>query len=443
MPSAATYDSHDLPMPTATVADVAIIGGGAAGLATAIFAARHRPRRDVLILDGAKKLGAKILVSGGGRCNVTNVWVTPDDFYAPSRPVVKKILAAFSEQDAAAFFRELGVALHEEQWGKLFPDTNSARTVLDALLREADRLGVRIATDSRVESIDRVQFGGDGNACEFRITTTRGPVLARRVVLATGGKSLPRTGSDGHGYELAKGLGHTIVPTTPALAPLVLAGDFHKGLSGIALDVEITARVQGEKPVRVRGPMLWTHFGVSGPAAMDVSRVWHRAALESRPVELTANLLPPDPAASRAADTFEAEEQRWIELAARSPRAHLKSALCERLPARLVDAVLTALSIDGRTALAHLSREARRRLILALQAWPLPVTGSRGYTHAEVTAGGVALNEINPSTMESRKCTGLYLVGEILDVDGRIGGFNFQWAWSTGFVAGKALSHEP
>ncbi|GJQ26561.1 MAG: membrane protein [Phycisphaerae bacterium] len=436
-----TSDSRDPLMPPATLADVAIIGGGAAGLATAIFAARHRPRLDVLILDGAKKLGAKILVSGGGRCNVTNARVTPEDFYAPSRPVVKKILAAFSENDASAFFRELGVALHEEQWGKLFPDSNSARTVLDALLREAGRLGVRIRTDSRVERVDRLQSGV--GASEFRIGTSRGPVLAQRVVLATGGKSLPKTGSDGHGYEIAKSLGHTIVPTTPALAPLVLSGGFHKGLSGIAHEVEITARVQGEKPVRVRGPMLWTHFGVSGPAAMDVSRIWHRAALEGRPIELTANLLPADATARGTAGTFEAEEQRWIEHAVREPRTQLRNALGRRLPARLVDAVLAELSMDGRIALAHLSREVRRRLIRALHQWPLPVVDSRGFVHAEVTAGGVALNEIDPATMASRKCPGLYLVGEILDVDGRIGGFNFQWAWSTGFVAGRAMSREP
>lgn len=442
MHDAATSDSRDPLMQPATIADVAIIGGGAAGLATAIFAVRHRPRLDVLILDGAKKLGAKILVSGGGRCNVTNARVTPEDFYTPSRPVVKKILAAFSEHDAAAFFREIGVGLHEEQRGKLFPDSNSARTVLDAMLREADRLGVRIRTDSRVERVERLQSGG-GGASEFRIATSRGPVLAPRVVLATGGKSLPKTGSDGHGYELAKSLGHTIVPTTPALAPLVLSGDFHKGLSGIAHDVELTARVRGQKPVHVRGPMLWTHFGISGPAAMDVSRVWHRATLDDRPVELTANLIPSGEAAHGTADTFEAEEQRWIEQATRAPRTQLRNALGQCLPARLVDAVLEALSIDGRTALAHLSREVRRRLILALRAWPLPVSDSRGYAYAEVTAGGVALNEIDPTTMASRKCPGLYLVGEILDVDGRIGGFNFQWAWSTGFVAGRAMSREP
>lgn len=441
MHDAATSDSRDPLMRPATLADVAIIGGGAAGLATAIFAARHRPRLDVLILDGAKKLGAKILVSGGGRCNVTNVRVAPEDFYTPSRPVVKKILAAFSENDAAAFFRELGVTLHAEQWGKLFPDSNSARTVLDALLREAGRLGVRIRTDSRVERVERLQ--STAGSSEFRIVTWRGPVLAPRVVLATGGKSLPKTGSDGHGYEIAKSLGHTIVPTTPALAPLVLRGGFHKGLSGIAHEVELTARVPGEKPVRVHGPMLWTHFGISGPAAMDVSRVWHRAALEGRPIELTANLLPSDATARGTADTFEAEEQRWIEQATREPRTQLRNALGQRLPARLVDAVLAELTIDGRTALAHLSREVRRRLILALRQWPLAVVDSRGFAHAEVTAGGVALNEIDPATMASRKCPGLYLVGEILDVDGRIGGYNFQWAWSTGFVAGRALSREP
>jgi len=404
--------------------DVAIVGAGAAGLATAIFAARQEPDRTIVALDGAKKLGAKILVAGGGRCNVTNERVSASDFCGGNRNTIKQVLAAFPASRTVEFFRELGVTMHVEEHGKLFPDSNSAKTVLAALIAEAERRGVRLLPDHRVREIVR---GGEG----FTVKTSQGDLAARAAVLATGGRSLPKSGSDGGGYAMAQALGHSLVPTTPGLVPLVLDGDFHIPLSGIAQEVELTVSIEGGKPIRIRGAMLWTHFGVSGPAVLDASRHWHRAVLEDRKVMLSANLLP--------GCDFAAAEKKLIEAAAAQPKALLHNALAALVPVRAAEAIVRRLGIEPRIVMAHLGKEVRRTLVHALVEWPLPVRESRGYNFAEVTAGGVPLGEVVPSTMASRVCPGLVLVGEILDVDGRIGGFNFQWAWSSAYVAGCAL----
>lgn len=404
--------------------DVAIVGAGAAGLATAIFTARRRPDLRVVALDGAKKIGAKILVSGGGRCNVTNAVVTADDFFGGSRNTIRRVLSALPVESTRAFFDEIGVALHEEENGKLFPDSNSARTVVAALLAECGRRGVRVLPEHRVHLIER---HGD----EFQISTSGAPVQSRVTVLATGGLSLPKTGSDGGGYALARSLGHTLISTTPALAPLVLDGELHTGLSGVAHDVDLIARRDGAKAYRRRGALLWTHFGISGPEPMNVSRVWHRARIEGSQVRISTNLLPDR--------TLESAEADLIEFASAHPRQSLSAALASWLPFRVVAALLVQLDVDGGVPLAHLPRESRRRVVAALLDWPLPVRDSRGYGYAEATAGGVPLTEIDPTTMQSRTCPRLFLVGEILDVDGRIGGFNFQWAWAGGFVAAQGI----
>ncbi len=405
--------------------DVLIIGAGAAGLATAIFTAQRCPNQRVIALDGARTLGAKILVAGGGRCNVTNARVTPADYNGGSRNAIKRVLAAYPVAETIAFFEKLDVRLHEEEHGKLFPNSNKARTVLDALLAAAQRARAIVKTDHRVSDIERA---GD----EFRVATNHGDFTARHVVLATGGLSLPKTGSNGAGYTFARALGHSIVPTMPALEPLALTGDFHAPLSGIAQDVEITVSVRDEKPVRLTGALLWTHFGVSGPVVLNASRHWRRAQLEQRPVTVTLNMLPGEDFAS---------VERWLlETTQSMPRKSLRRLLGERLPARVADALPAHLQIDPQTELAHFARDARRRLAHALVALPLPVSSGRGYKYAEVTAGGVSLREINSATMESRCCPGLYLVGEILNVDGRIGGYNFQWAWASAHVASDALA---
>ena len=414
-----------LSMPDAAdTVDLVIVGGGAAGLATAIFTRRHAPHLRVVCLDGAMRIGAKILVSGGSRCNVTNRVVTERDFWGGSTRVVRSVLRAFPAAQAAAFFAEIGVALHEEEDGKLFPDTHRARTVLDALLSEVRRVGAELHVGERVTDIGPEPEG-------FVITTSRRRLRARAVVLATGGRSLPKTGSDGAGYALAGRLGHGYVGTTPALVPLLLDGDRHSGLSGTSHSAQLTIRTEGHRDTRLEGALLWTHFGASGPVVLNASRHWHRARLEGRNVEVVLSLCP--------GETFESIEE-WLQIQARDrPRAQVSTALAARIPAAVADAWAHAVDVQGVT-LSHLARDARRRLIQALLASPLAVRDSRGYNMAEATAGGIPLDEIDPARMASRRCTGLYLVGEMLDVDGRLGGFNFQWAWSSAWVAGRAVA---
>jgi predicted Rossmann fold flavoprotein len=404
-----------------------IAGAGAAGLATAIFARRSNASRSVLLLDGAKQPGAKILVSGGARCNVTNTSVAETDFWGGRRSIVRQILRAFPADRTVAFFATLGVPLHEEADGKLFPDSNRARDVLEALLREAGAAGATLLAGRRVLDVLPSPNG-------FRIVTAQGEIDAARVVLATGGRSLPKSGSDGAGLEIARRLGHTVVETTPGLTPLLLAADegIHRELSGVAQHVELTVWIDGAAAERVPGAMLWTHFGVSGPAALNASRHWLRARVEGRAVTITVNFC-------GGAD-FDAIDREWTARAAARPTTSVLHALAAAMPASAAGALLRQLSIDGGCALAHFTRDDRRRLAHALTAWPLQVAGARGYNYAEVTAGGVALPEIDPATMESRVCPGLFLVGEMLDVDGRIGGFNFQWAWASAKVAGTALA---
>jgi predicted Rossmann fold flavoprotein len=413
-------------------ADAVIVGAGAAGLATAIFAARASPGLRIHCLDGARHVGAKILVSGGSRCNVTNRVVTERDFWGGSPRVVSRVLRAFPAERAVRFFDELGVTLHEEEHGKLFPDTNRAQTVLEALLGEARARGVVLETGARVTGLRQ----HDG---VFIVERQGGePLAARAVALATGGRSLPKSGSDGFGYSLAAAFGHGCVATTPALAPLLLRGDAHGALAGVSHPAALTLRTAGKTAIRLEGSLLWTHFGISGPVVLNLSRHWHRAMLGASAgageptVDVRLSVLP--------GETFETVE-RWLldEVAARA-RAQVMTVLASRLPNAVAGAWLTLAGLDRALTMAHLQRDDRRRLAHALTDAPLDVADSRGYTFAEVTAGGVPLDEIDPATMESTRQRGLYLVGEILDVDGRLGGFNFQWAWSSGWVAGHALA---
>ena len=403
-------------------ADLIVIGAGAAGLATAIFAVRQAPALRVICLDGAARVGAKILVSGGGRCNVTNVEVTERDFWGGSSRVVRSVLRAFPAVNTVAFFAELGVQLHEEEDGKLFPDSNKARDVLNALLGALRQGRISLHNGQRVQAVSREADG-------FIVTATSCRYRAKAVALATGGRSLPKTGSDGSGYGLAAAFGHGFVETTPALVPLLLDGDRHATLSGVTHPARL--RVRSKDPIDLDGALLWTHVGVSGPVALNASRHWHRARLEGRPVEIGLNLCP--------GEHTESLEAWLLEQAAARPRAQVATVLSARLPAAVAAEWTRRLGLDAITV-SHLTRDARRGLIRALLATPLDIRDSRGYSFAEVTAGGVPLDEIDPGSMESRCCSGLFLVGEILDVDGRLGGFNFQWAWSSAWVAGRAIA---
>ncbi|HYD50889.1 MAG TPA: aminoacetone oxidase family FAD-binding enzyme [Terriglobales bacterium] len=467
--------------------DCVVVGAGAAGLSAAIFAAQAGAR--VHVLEGAAKVGAKILISGGGRCNVTNAAVSPRDFNG-RQPVVRNILAAFDEHAARAWFESLGVQLKTEQHGKLFPVTDSARTVVDALLRRCAELNVDIVTKWRLAAIERIAEG-------FRLHPTDGEaIVCRRLVLATGGRSLPRTGSDGHGWQVVRGLGHTVTPTFPALVPLVLRADFfHGSLSGLSHLVELSTFASGKLADRRCGSLLFTHFGISGPVVLDASRHYlfasfaqggsavdakdceaegttessttppeggdrsvpprsstfakatvdkpersymagHVARLgtpprSTEPSSIVCNFFPGNDAA--------AIDARLVAASRAHPRQRPPSYLEGLLPARLAAALGDYAGVAA-TPLAELSKAHRRKLVQVLAALELPVERARGWDFAEVTAGGVPLDEIDYRTMQSRKTPGLYLIGEMLDCDGRIGGFNFQWAWSTGYLAGNAIA---
>ena len=414
--------------------DVLVVGAGAAGLATAIFARRSSRALRVLLVDGARRPGAKILVSGGGRCNVTNRTVTEKDFCGSSPASIRRVLKALSVERTIAFFEEVGVRLHEEPLGKMFPDSNRARDVLDALLGEAARLGVERLDDHRVHSISKGDAG-------FTVRAGDDTIVARQVVLATGGQSLPKSGSDGGGFALARALGHTIVPPVPALVPLVLAQESSlpfAELAGLTHDVEITVWLDGRVATRICGSLLWTHVGISGPAALDVSRHWSRAKASGVPVSLTLSACP-----GARFETMDGELQARC---AQRPRASVHTVVSTLVPSALASTLLRTLHTDPQSAAGALSRAARRDLAHALTEWPLPVVDTRGYNHAEVTAGGVPLADVHPSTLQSRICPGLFFAGEVLDVDGRLGGFNFQWAWASAHAAAHGLlsqTHTP
>ena len=418
--------------------DLCIVGAGAAGLAAGIFAAEQNPHLRIELLDGAKTIGAKILVSGGGRCNVTHDVVTPDDFFG-TRHLVRNVLAAFPVEETVRWFASLGVDLKCEETGKLFPVTDKARTVLEALLARSRALGIVLRSGHRVTDIvrlDGTEVAGKPEPARFVIRHREGETVARRVILATGGRSLPRTGSDGSGYGLARRLGHQVTPTVPGLVALVLDDRcFHKGLSGLSQEVEIQTLVQGRPVDRRIGSLLWTHFGISGPVVMDASRFWCLAREQGEAVELYGNFLP--------GRTTEQAREWFLAQAAQYPRRSLLKLLMEVLPERCAEALCRHAEGAPQQACAQVSRNIRDRLLSALTRFRFPVLRDRGWNFAEVTAGGIPLEEVNFRMMESKVVPGLYLVGEVLDCDGRIGGFNFQWAWATGRLAGRAAAVNP
>ncbi len=412
--------------------DVAVIGAGAAGLAASIFSAEASahgdPQQRIVLLDGAKTIGAKILVSGGGRCNVTHEVVTATDFFG-NRHIIKNVLAAFPVQATIDWFASLGIALKCEETGKLFPVTDKARTVLTTLVNRCHELGVTIRPDYRVTGIDRLSDAEAG----FAIHHTHGTLKARKVILATGGRSIPKSGSDGFGYSLARRLGHHVTATVPALVPLLLNDAmFHNALSGLSHEVELTTVINGRTADQREGSLLWTHFGISGPVVMDASRFWCLAQEQGEAVAIYGNFLP--------GKTQEQARQWFMDQAAGTPRRSLLKTLAQLVPERFAEALCLHIECDPHKAIAQLPRKDRDRLIEAFLKFRLPVERDRGWNYAEVTAGGVPLEEINFRTMESKLVPDLYLIGELLDCDGRIGGFNFQWAWATGFLAGRAVS---
>jgi predicted Rossmann fold flavoprotein len=386
--------------------DVAVIGGGGAGLMCAIEAGK-RGRR-VLVIEHSDQVGKKILISGGGRCNFTNLRVTPENFLSANPHFCKSALARYSPEDFIAMVEHHNIAYHEKELGQLFCDP-SAKLIVKMLIEECRQAGVRIEVDCSVTTVERTADG-------FTLATSRGPIQADALVVATGGLSIPKMGATGFGYELAKRFGHSVVPTRAALAPLTLnENDLaqYKDLTGIGLPVEADCNGQ-----RFNAPMLFTHRGISGPAILQISSYWQAGD------EVRVNLLP-------GSDVL-----AWLAERQHSrPDAELKTVLGEVLPKRLAQR-LCDLALDNRPLRRYRAAELKK-IAEQLQCWRFRPSGSEGYRTAEVTAGGVNTDELSSTTMASKRVPGLYFIGEVVDVTGHLGGFNFQWAWASGHAAGQ------
>ena len=397
---------------------VAVIGAGAAGSMAAIFAAESGA--ETLLLESTKDGGRKILISGGGRCNILPARVDEARFVTDSSPnILRKIIRSWPLREQIAFFEDrLRIPLVEEtESAKLFPASHRARDVRDGLLAHAAEKGVQLLMETTVTGILP-------SGTRWRIERMPGAALeVDAVVVATGGLSVPNTGSTGFGLTAAKRLGHTLHPTYAALTPLTASPPPFASLAGVSLTVGLAAR-DGERSAQAVGGFLFTHEGYSGPSVLDVSHVAVRSLVSNGPhARILVGWSP-----YGDAEWETALRPHGVRTVAGAVRAVM--------PERLALALLAVANVDPSRTLAELRRDERLRLIDALVRGVLPWTGDAGYRKAEVTGGGVSLAEIDPRTMESRKCAGLYLCGEVLDAFGPIGGYNFLWAWATGRAAG-------
>ncbi len=395
-----------MPSPAPTPYDAIILGAGAAGLFCAAVAGQRG--RKVLLIDHADAPGKKILISGGGRCNFTNVNTQPDRYISANPHFAKSALGRYSAQDFIALVDSYGIAWHEKTLGQLFCD-GSARQIVAMLLDECAKGGVQIALGQPIGDVAHA----DGT---YRVTYGSKTASAPALMIATGGPSIPKMGATGFAYDVARQFGLKVVEPRPALVPLTLGGEetLFRSLSGVATEVIVRAG-----KTAFREAALFTHKGLSGPAILQISSYWRHG----EPVAV--NFLPDTPAG-------------WLITAKRSqPRATLRSTLGGLLPDRLAATLAERLAGDKRLAdqSDKLLAEAERRL----GAWDFHPNGTEGYAKAEVTAGGISTDGLSSQTMEARKVPGLYAIGEAVDVTGWLGGYNFQWAWASGHAAGLAI----
>ena len=388
--------------------DVLIIGAGAAGLHCAIVAG-NRGRR-VVVLEGSNKVGKKILMSGGGRCNFTNLNCDPSFFLSDNPQFCISALSRYTPWDFVALIEAHDISYHEKSAGQLFCD-NSSKDIVTMLLSECDNAGVQIRTHCDVQSVTR--HG------QFHVKTSAGDFSAPSLVIASGGLSIPKMGASGFGYELARQFGHTVINTTAALVPLTFTGSLHEmtqRLSGISLPATVSTIRQS-----FSDDLLFTHRGLSGPAVLQLSSYW------SAGEAIVIDLLPGSDAAK---DLLEAKRARSKSL--------LRNVLANRLPRALVQEVQGLFwPAEAELPLAEIADDRLLAIAAQLHQWAMKPAATEGYRTAEVTLGGVDTTELSSRTMESLRQPGLYFIGEVVDVTGHLGGFNFQWAWASGHAAGE------
>jgi predicted Rossmann fold flavoprotein len=383
--------------------DVIILGAGAAGMMCAIEAGK-RGRR-VLLIDHAEYPGEKIRISGGGRCNFTNLHTRPENFISGNPHFCKSALKRYTQHDFIKMVEKHGISWHEKTLGQLFCD-ESSRQIVNMLLDEMETVGVDLMLDTTIHAIKT----------GYEVKTQRGDFSAPSLVIATGGLSIPKMGATGFGYDVARQFGHSIVNTRAALVPLVFDQGLltlTKPLSGVSVDPGVVSCGKTD----FREALLFTHRGLSGPSILQISSYWHAGD------SITVNLLPD-------LDVF--EEMKKIR---QGNKTYLRNALSLFLPGRLAEMIATESGFD--MPMADLSDQKLKTIADNIHRWTIKPIGSEGYRTAEVTAGGVNTDELSSKTMESLKSPGLYFIGEVVDVTGWLGGYNFQWAWSSGWCAGQ------
>mgnify|MGYP005837022781 CR=1 FL=1 len=419
--------------------DLLIIGGGAAGQMAAISAKRNNPNLTVAIIDRTFALGRKILVCGAGRCNITNINLDTDvekRYYGANPQFIRSIFSQFSYKDIVSFFNELGVELYVERKtdiGKLFPITDQAKTITSLLENELKILDIDVHLNTEVTSF-KVDNGFNLNA---NILNQEGKVTENKVytskylIISAGGKTYPALGSNGTGYNLVQSLGHSIITPVPSALPLVSKNPLSHELQGTKMEIEVTSIIDSQ-PIKTRtDDVMFTQYGFSGPAILNVSREISIQInrLNKQNVQLKLNFFP--------GKTFEDVKNlltlRWN----KRPSLTLEESMYGLFPNKIPSALLKVINIDKNTIVNKLTTEQINRLVASLTAYTVDITATRGWNEAEFTAGGIDTKEIIESTLESKLINNLYFCGEILDVDGDVGGFNLSWAWSSGFVAGK------
>lgn len=389
--------------------DVVIIGAGAAGLMCAITAGKRD--RQVLVLDHANKVGKKILMSGGGRCNFTNMFAEPSNYLSANPHFCKSALSRYTQWDFIGMVAEHGVAYHEKTLGQLFCDHKS-QDILDMLLRECDSAGADIRTHCEIQTIKALDEGG------FQITSNQGQIQCESLVIATGGLSIPTMGATGFGYQVATQFGLSLKPRTPGLVPFTLGQSYldkFAPLVGSAADVSIECNGQS-----FREALLFTHRGISGPSILQISSFW-------QPGDAIAINWFPD---KNLADYLEQMKRE-------RPKVELRTILGELITRKWAQ-VFCEHWVESKP-LNQLSGQDVHKIADRLQAWKITPAATEGYRTAEVTLGGVDVNELSSKTMEAKKQKGLHFIGEVVDVTGWLGGFNFQWAWASGYVTGEVV----
>jgi predicted Rossmann fold flavoprotein len=400
---------------------ILVIGGGAAGLISSIIAARKGS--EVIILDRMNRVGKKILATGNGRCNLTNMYIDIKRFHGKNPKFALGALHSFNVNQTIDFFEQLGLACKEEDSGKVFPYSDQATSVLDVLRYEIEQLGITELCDSEVEKINYSKNG-------FSISLKDGRKLkGDRVIIATGGKSSPNLGSNGSGYNLSTSLGHSLIEPIPALVQLKLNALFLKSIKGVKFigNASIGTR---DKILRTEsGEILFTDYGISGPPILQLSRLANEQISNNNNAWILLDMFPN----ISQEDLLTLLETRI----SYNPNKTLEFSFIGLLNKRLIPVILKESGIENlQKPCCQLTASEKRNIIIILKAWKLEVTGSLPWEFSQITAGGIDVKDINPHSMESKLVPGLYFAGEVLDIDGDCGGFNLQWAWSSGYIAG-------